>query len=144
MPRCVVVSYTGIWLDLIFYLGKRDVFMPHNKKPLHQIALDSPYYMFTGEEIAELCNVSQNVISRVKAMPDSPFFLNKCRPEWFLEWMRGHPDFQLTKADPSKLDTLQDFNSSPGRFDTTIILQELISRVKSRSKRPAVRKPRTA
>ena len=69
-----------------------------DQKQLHQIALDYPWYMFTGEEIAELCNVSQNVISRVKAMSDSPFFLNKCRPEWFLEWMRNHPEFQLTKS----------------------------------------------
>ena len=70
----------------------------HDQKQLHEIALDYPWYMFTGEEIAELCNVSQNVISRVKAMSDSPFFLNKCRPEWFLEWMRNHPEFQLTKG----------------------------------------------
>src|ERR1700733_7926784 len=69
-----------------------------DQKQLHQIALDYPWYMFTGEEIAELCNVSQNVISRVKAMSDSPFFLNKCRPEWFLDWMRNHPEFQLTKS----------------------------------------------
>jgi hypothetical protein len=72
--------------------------MQHDQKQLHQIALDYPWYMFTGEEIAELCNVSQNVISRVKALSDSPFFLNKCRSEWFLEWMRNHPEFQLTKA----------------------------------------------
>lgn len=72
--------------------------MQHDQKQLHQIALDYPWFMFTGEEIAELCNVSQNVISRVKALSDSPFFLNKCRPEWFLEWMRNHPEFQLTKA----------------------------------------------
>jgi len=70
----------------------------HDQKQLHQIALDYPWYMFTGEEIAELCNVSQNVIWRVKSMADHPFFLNKCRPEWFLEWMRNHPEFQLTKA----------------------------------------------
>lgn len=54
--------------------------------------------MFTGEEICEICNVSQHVVSRVKSMPDSPFFMNKCRPEWFLDWMRTHPSFQLTKA----------------------------------------------
>ena len=70
----------------------------HDQKQLHDIALDYPWFMFTGEEIAELCNVSENVIWRVKALSDSPFFLNKCRPEWFLEWMRNHPEFQLTKA----------------------------------------------
>jgi hypothetical protein len=68
--------------------------------------------MFTGEEICEICNVSQNVVSRVKAHPDSPFFLNKCRPEWFLEWMRAHPEFQLTKASnplpPSKVSKVED------------------------------------
>jgi hypothetical protein len=70
----------------------------HDQKQLHEIALDYPWFMFTGEEIAELCNVSQNVVWRVKTLSDSPFFLNKCRPEWFLEWMRNHPEFQLTKA----------------------------------------------
>ena len=70
----------------------------HDQKQLHEIALDYPWFMFTGEEIAELCNVSQNVVWRVKTLSDSPFFLNKCRPEWFLEWMRMHPEFQLTKA----------------------------------------------
>ena len=69
----------------------------HDQKQLHEIALDYPWFMFTGEEIAELCNVSQNVVWRVKTLSDSPFFLNKCRPEWFLEWMRLHPNFQLTK-----------------------------------------------
>jgi hypothetical protein len=72
----------------------------HDQKQLHEIARDKPCYMFTGEEICVLCNVSQNVVSRVKAHPDSPFFLNKCRPEWFLEFMRNHPEFQLTKAQP--------------------------------------------
>jgi hypothetical protein len=70
----------------------------HDQKQLHEIARDNPCWMFTGEEICEICNVSQNVVSRVKAHRDSPFFLNKCRPEWFLEWMRKHPEFQLTKA----------------------------------------------
>ena len=74
----------------------------HDQKQLHEIARDKPCYMFTGEEICDLCNVSQNVVSRVKAHPDSPFFLNKCRPEWFLEFMRNHPEFQLTK-DPVPL-----------------------------------------
>ena len=92
----------------------------HDQKQLHDIALDYPWYMFTGEEIAELCNVSQNVIWRVKSMADHPFFLNKCRPEWFLEWMRNHPEFQLTKAyspDPTaspetRADELQSMRST--------------------------------
>ena len=74
--------------------------MQFDQKQLFQLAQDNPCWMFTGEEIAELCNVSQDVITRVKATPNNPFFLNKCRPEWFLEWMRQHPNFQLTKADP--------------------------------------------
>ena len=69
-----------------------------DQKQLHQLYKDNPCWMFTGEEICEICNVSQNVVSRVKAHPDSPFFLNKCRPEWFLKFMRKHPEFQLTKA----------------------------------------------
>ncbi len=53
--------------------------------------------MFTVEEIAQLCNVSRDVVGKVRSATDSPFCLNKCRPEWFAEWMRQHPDFQLTK-----------------------------------------------
>jgi hypothetical protein len=56
-----------------------------------------PWYTFTVEEIALLCNVSRDVVSKARAAADNPFFLNKCRPEWFTEWMRQHPDFQLTK-----------------------------------------------
>jgi hypothetical protein len=72
--------------------------MQHDQKQLHQIAQDYPWYTFTVEEIALLCNVSRDVVSKVRAATDHPFFLNKCRPEWFTAWMRGHPDFQLTKA----------------------------------------------
>jgi hypothetical protein len=72
--------------------------MQHDQKQLHQIAQDYPWYMFTVEEIALLCNVSRDVVGRARLMTDNPFFLNKCRPEWFTEWMRKHPDFQLTKA----------------------------------------------
>lgn len=71
--------------------------MQHDQKQLHQIAQDYPWFMFTVEEIALLCNVSRDVVSKVRAARDNPFFLNKCRPEWFTEWMREHPDFQLTK-----------------------------------------------
>ncbi len=71
--------------------------MQHDQKQLHQIAQDYPWYMFTVEEIAQLCNVSRDVVTKVRAAADSPFCLNKCRPEWFAEWMRLHPDFQLTK-----------------------------------------------
>jgi hypothetical protein len=72
--------------------------MHRGQKNLQEIAKEKLWHMFTGEEIAEICNVSQNVISRVKSLSDSPFFLNKCRPEWFSDWMRRHPRFQLTKA----------------------------------------------
>jgi hypothetical protein len=71
--------------------------MPHDQKQLHLIAQDNPCYMFTVEEIALVCNVSRDVVSKARGAADSPFFLNKCRPEWFLEWMRQHPSFQLTK-----------------------------------------------
>jgi hypothetical protein len=72
--------------------------MQHDQKQLHQIAQDYPWYMFTVEEIALLCNVSRDVVGKVRAAADSPFCLNKCRPEWFAEWMRAHPEFQLTKG----------------------------------------------
>ena len=75
--------------------------MQHDQKQLNEIARDYPCHMFTVEEIALLCNISRDAVSRVRAKADSPFFLNKCRPEWFLEWMRVHPDFQLTKAPPT-------------------------------------------
>lgn len=71
--------------------------MQHDQKQLHQIAQDYLWYTFNVEEIALLCNVSRDVVSKVRAATDSPFCLNKCRPEWFTEWMREHPDFQLTK-----------------------------------------------
>jgi hypothetical protein len=80
--------------------------MPYDEKQLHQIAQDYPWFMFTVEEIATLCNVSRDVVSKVRAAKDSPFCLNKCRPEWFAEWMRSHPDFQLTKEIPTKAKTL--------------------------------------
>ena len=73
------------------------ILMQHDQKQLHQIAQDNPCHMFTVEEIALVCNVSRDVVSKARGAADSPFFLNKCRPEWFLEWMREHPGFQLTK-----------------------------------------------
>jgi hypothetical protein len=82
--------------------------MQHDQKQLHQIAQDYPWYMFTVEEIALLCNVSRDVVSKVRAATDSPFCLNKCRPEWFAEWMRAHPDFQLTKEISSRTKTLDE------------------------------------
>ena len=72
--------------------------MQYDQKQLHQIAQDWPWYTFTVEEIALLCNVSRDVVSKVRAATDNPFFLNKCRPEWFTAWMREHPGFQLTKG----------------------------------------------
>jgi hypothetical protein len=74
--------------------------MPLDDKQLHQIAQDYPWFMFTVEEIATLCNVSRDFVSKVRGSTDGPFCLNKCRPEWFAEWMRAHPDFQLTKEIP--------------------------------------------
>ena len=76
---------------------KEGFFMQHDQKQLHQIAQDYLCHMFTVEEIALLCNVSRDVVSKVRATDDSPFCLNKCRPEWFADWMRDHPDFRLTK-----------------------------------------------
>ena len=87
---------TFAWSDAP--LGRREVLMQHDQKQLHQIALEYPWWIFTGEEIAELCNVSVTVVSLVKREPDNPFRLNKCRPEWFAEWMRTHPSFQLDRT----------------------------------------------
>jgi hypothetical protein len=57
--------------------------MQHDQKQLHQIAQDYPWHTFTVEEIAVLCNVSRDVVTRVRMANDSPFFLNKCRPNGF-------------------------------------------------------------
>ena len=76
--------------------------MQHDQKELHQIAQNCPYYLFTIEQIASLCNVSRDVVTKARSADDSPFFLNKCRPEWFAEWMRKHPEFQLTKGQYSE------------------------------------------
>ena len=72
--------------------------MQHDQKQLFQIANDYPYYTFNMEEIAILCNVSRDFVGKVRMMRDSPFCLNKCRPEWFADWMRRHPEFQLSKG----------------------------------------------
>jgi hypothetical protein len=74
----------------------------HNEKELLQKAQENPHYMFNEEEIAVLCNVTQVIVARVAAAPDSPFFLNKCRPEWFVEWVRRHADFGAAEGPSSK------------------------------------------
>jgi hypothetical protein len=121
---------------LIFHLKGKEGFMQQqqHQNQLHQLAQNCSWVLFNGEEIAELCRVSQNVVTRVKSKADSPFRLNKCRPEWFAEWMRTHPDFQLTKTGPTKLDGQQNIKSKTGHFRTTIILHELIRRLKERPK----------
>jgi len=89
------------------------ILMQHDQKQLHQIAQDYPWHTFTVEEIAILCNVSRDVVTRARMANDSPFFLNKCRPEWFLQWMREHPDFQLTKELVLKSESFQPIGKSP-------------------------------
>ena len=90
--------------------------MQHDPKQLHQLAQDYPWHTFTVEEIAILCNVSRDVVTRVRIAKDSPFFLNKCRPEWFLQWMRDHPAFQLTKDYPPASETPScEYESRNGR-----------------------------
>ena len=115
--------------------------MQHDQRQLHEIARDYLWYMFTGEEIAAICNVSQNVISRVKGLADSPFFMHKCRPEWFLEWMRVHPEFQLTKAPAPKLYTRQKTTSSTRSSNSSTEPQKIIRKRKPRPKRFAGQKP---
>lgn len=115
--------------------------MQHDQKQLHEIARDHLCYMFTGEEIAAICNVSQNVVSGVKRLADNPFFLNKCRPEWFLEWMRVHPNFQLTKAAVPKLDTRPGNTHGAGGSKASTSPKKIIKRPKPRPKQLAARKP---
>ena len=72
--------------------------MQFDQKQLFQIASDYPWFLFTGEEIAELCNVGEDHVRRVRNAPDSPFRYNKCRPEWFTEWMQTHREFQQPQS----------------------------------------------
>jgi hypothetical protein len=75
--------------------------MQFDQKQLFQIASDYPWFLFTGEEIAELCNVGEDHVRRVRNAPDSPFRYNKCRPEWFTEWMQTHREFQQPQSSPT-------------------------------------------
>ncbi len=113
--------------------------MQHQKQ-LHQRAREDLWYMFTGEEIAQLCNVSQNVISRVKALADSPFFLNKCRPEWFVDWMRTHSGFRLTKTGVPNLASQVSHTRTGKRAKPSSSQPKTIRRRKPRSERRASRK----
>lgn len=74
--------------------------MQFDQKQLFQIARDYPWFLFTGEQISELCNVGEDQVRRVRNAPDSPFRYNKCRPEWFTEWMRNHSEFQRPLSSP--------------------------------------------
>ena len=74
--------------------------MAMRREELLKVAQANPFRMFTGEEIAILCQISHDVVTKVKLAEDSPFVISKCRPEWFIEWMRVHPGFQLSK-DPN-------------------------------------------
>ncbi len=72
--------------------------MPAELNHVLQKLHNNNFYMFTGEELAILMNFSKDVMTRIKSAADSPFFLGKARPEWISEWMRNHPEFQLSKA----------------------------------------------
>jgi hypothetical protein len=60
-----------------------------------------------------------------------PFCLNKCRPEWFAEWMREHPDFQLTKGYAPNPEYIPTENSGKGL--ATIAGPKRTKRLKSSS-----------
>jgi hypothetical protein len=72
--------------------------MQFDQKQLFQLARDYPWYLFTGEEISELCNVGELQVRRVRNAPDSPFRYSKCRPEWFTAWMQSHPETEETQS----------------------------------------------
>ena len=109
-----------------------------DQQQLHLLFKENPCWMFTGEEICEICNVSQNVVSRVKAHPDSPFFLNKTRPEWFLEFMRKHPEFQLTKG--SNLPSSSNLKVEDDDDELAKLHAKKIAGIKPPAKRRAARK----
>ena len=105
--------------------------MQHDQKQLHQIAQDYLCHMFTVEEIALLCNVSRDVVSKARGAADSPFFMNKCRPEWFLEWMRLHPNFQLTKEIVPSPDRVMAEN--PANCRATVVAPKRIKKLRTKS-----------
>jgi hypothetical protein len=80
--------------------------MTDSKEDLMQRARDFSWWMFNEAEIAQICNVPQELVERVKNDPKGPFFFDLCRPEWFAEWMRrhskiaqlNHPDSPLGKT----------------------------------------------
>jgi hypothetical protein len=72
--------------------------MQPDTRELLEKAQENAHWMFSEEEIAILCNVPQVIVGQVATAPDSPFFMNKCRPEWFVEWMRRHADFGTADA----------------------------------------------
>lgn len=112
--------------------------MQHQKQ-LHQHAKEDLWYLFTGEQIARMCNVSQNVISRIKGLADSPFFMNKGRPEWVVDWMRLHTGFRLTKTGDPKADIQK--RNSPVNSKSSGAQSKKVKLRKRRSKRRAIRKP---
>jgi hypothetical protein len=70
--------------------GKRTESAPAD----HAELLRNPVKLFTGEEIAQVMEVSNSwVVAARKA--GAPFPGGRSRPEWILDWLEKHPDFSL-------------------------------------------------
>ncbi len=64
---------------------------------LLRVAKRNPWRLFTTEEIALLCEVSQTTLTAVRKREDSPFCAGKCRPERLIRWFDEHPGWQPSK-----------------------------------------------
>lgn len=102
------------------------------------------WYLFSGKEIAELCNVGEHQVRRVRNAHDSPFRYNKCRPEWFTLWMQTHPETIDEQTDPpthvdcgqcSKCASKQR-GIKPTRVSKAVTHSHLSRKLLSRKKRP--------
>jgi hypothetical protein len=88
--------------------------MEPDERELLQKAQENAHWMFTEVEIAVMCNVPQPVVRRVMADRRGPFFMNLCRPEWFAEWMRRHPDFELSDEQSARTGPIRLTENSSG------------------------------
>jgi hypothetical protein len=68
------------------------------RRALVDDAIANPWRLFTAEQIADIMVVSIDLVLAVKRQNDSPFPANKTRPEWVVQWLQHHPEFQIKTA----------------------------------------------
>lgn len=60
-------------------------------------SLNNPYRLFTAEELQKIVGKSINFVLAAKKS-GAPFPGNVTRPEWFMEWLRNNPKFDVKSA----------------------------------------------